>query len=410
MAQKKITFSLVAATALAVLASSCAGTQVADRSPQNASPPAHAPAGPLRVVMFPYIPPFDSPKAQQHLELKAWLESNFRDSNAGRQVQIEFRNRTPEDFTDAGPADLVEMELDELATLGGRAAAWPLQEREVVPGAWSASLLEGRPHAWPTYVCTHVVYSTDAALRNVRTLAEMRTFLRAGAGTGAPLSADFWGTSTTPHLFVDAALDNGRGPRPPASDPIVVAALRELVGLCGPLSRTGNACLDDSMDPYKEGRLVGFERLLNGASRGLFGYSEFAYYLLRPPSTLLPSALNVISAPLGPTSHPLLFVDGLVMNTRCGNDTGCAERALAFARFLTSPDVQLALAFGKDTEARGTQRYLLMAQRSFWQTPSVMADTIYSQLRDVVDRATPMVAGAPSREVVWEALRGPGGQ
>jgi hypothetical protein len=397
---------IVMPTAMLTALAAC-GSRGSDLVPLgSALAPAETPSAfsrPLRVVMFPYIPPFDSPEARQHVALKEWMESRF--NNRNRSVEIDFRDPSGSDLEDAG-VDIVELELTSLVTLRDRAAPWPLKQEDVVPGAWSASLLDNRPYAWPTYTCTNVIYSTESSIRDVDSLDELRAFLRSGARNAAPLAADFWGGSTTPALFVDSALDNKRGPLPVATDTAVVTSLRELFQLCGALDLVSNTCLNDSADAYK-GRLDGFGRLRDGSVRGIFGYSEFAYYLLRPPSQLTPQALSVISAPLGSHSQPLLFVDGLVLNKRCAADEACHRIALEFARFVTSPEIQLSIAFGHDDDARSTPRYLLMAQESFWRQQQVKKDPIYAQLRGTVSQAVPMVHGAHTREAIWGSVTSP---
>lgn len=403
-------WSVGAALILGLMGTGCVPRQgpVGPPSPTQPEPR----AAPLRILLYPFIPPFHSRDELQHKALAEWLKSAFHEKHQDIPVDIRFANTyelkpdSPLLGKGEDAADLIEMDLLGLGALNGFVGAWSLSRDSVVPAAYDVSLLGGVPHAWPTYVCGHVVYSTDGGLREVDTVGELVDFLKKAPASLKPFIADMNGSSTLPSIYVDSYTDShGSQPTDASVNKDVARDLRNVAKVCGELSEEKNECLNNTFDLY-DGKLAGVQRFAAGEARALFGYSEYIFYALgAPQSKLDPSKLNVVSAPLGNGSHPLLYVDGLVRNVNCTED--CARRAQVFAEFLTSKDVQLALAFGKDMSP-AVPRYLMMSRRSFWNDGRVKEDPIYKQLAPIVETGKPFVPPLVTKKnVLKELLTGP---
>jgi thiamine pyridinylase len=344
----------------------------------------------------------------EHKALAEWLKNKFREQHPDIAVDVSFLDTYG--ITPASPllgkgdeaVDLIEMDLTELPPLSGAVGTWSLPRESVIPAAYDASLVGGSPHAWPTYACTHVFYSTDATLRDVDTVGELVGFLRKAPAPSKPLIADLNGSSTLPAIYVDAYADRyGSQPTDASVNKDVASDLRGLVEVCGDLSGTTNECLNDSFDLY-DGKLEGVRRFAGGEARALFGYSEYIYYALSAPGAkVTPSTLNVVSAPLSHGSQPLIYVDGLVRNVNCTDE--CARRAQVFAEFLTSREVQLALAFGEDVSP-AAPRYLLMSRQTFWNDGRVKNDPLYQQLAPVVQTGKAFALPLATKGAVLEEI------
>lgn len=388
------------------LLEACGGSQPVPTTTHAGDEPSHARASqrPLRVALFPYIPPFDD---MEHRALADHLAREFT-QESGLPVTIDFIDTYGMDESSehlgSGDAayDLVEIDLVGLPALATRVGTWDLPADDVAPAALSAATIDGTVAAWPTYVCGFFVYSREPELRSATSLAQLVTWL---GDVGQPLVGDSNGSSTLPAIYVDAYVDSHQTfPAGDASsvDVNVRDGLRSLLRRCGSLDRA-NPCLNDSYDLY-DGNLGGIQRFVQADARALLGYSEFLYYVIREsrdPVDL--SGITVVSAPLGAASHPVLFTDGLVRNANCAGE--CAERARRFAEFLTSVPTQSAIAFGEDATPP-VPRYLLMARREFWASDRVSRDPVYAQLRDSVmsSESQPFRSTLLSRDDILEAV------
>lgn len=372
----------------------------------------------LRVRLYPYIPPFHDAQARRHDPLQRWLQIQWKKKHPEVDLDLEFTDTYDVDpktllGTDDRAVDIVEIDLKtfsydtDLASLVG---TWKLGENDFWPGAMTAAKYDpktGKSLAWPTYLCGFVIYSTNTKLAKVKSAADLANFLSIAPEGSIPFVADMNGSSTLPPIYVDAFTDSHGYEKVPVNlDSEVIAGIRNLVRQCGNLSKEENSCLNDSADLY-DNAIGPVESFGMGKAHAMFGYSEFIRYSLAAKGAKInPADLTVISAPLGEGSSPSLFVDGLVLNKNCEANAHCRERAKNFAEFLTSPEIQMGIAFASDTE-ESDPRYLLMARRSFWSANPVKSDPIYRQLRPMVEKGKPIGSTKFSKKELLEAILAP---
>lgn len=390
--------------ALSVSAAGCQQTDLALM--ERAEVLAVATARPLRVLLYGHIPPYRA-GSLAHAALADWLEARF-EKHSQHQIDLQIGFADTYALTPASPElvgrdayHVIELDLHALPAIAQAFSPWAgLDPRRLLPaGVAAGEATQGL--LWPTYLCSHVVYARDRRIADVHSLADMGRTLRQIARGKTPLAGDLHGTMLT-GLYADAWFDRTAGtqPRPTALETDVLADLQQLATLCG-TSLRANPCLNDVFD-LGDDRIDGMRAFARGEIAGWLGFSEHAYYALRAGVPL--DALQVASAPLGPRSHPALFVDGLVRSRRC--EGICRRDATEFATFLTSDVVQAGIAFGWDDDAEGTPRYLMMASRAFWERPDVARDPLYAQLRPIAFAPSLLPAVSASPEALRAAIVG----
>jgi thiamine pyridinylase len=120
-----------------------------------------------------------------------------------------------------------------------------------------------------------------------------------------------------------------------------------------------------------------------GQANGFVGYTERLFYILdAAPSQPLPS---VISAPLGLGTHPVMFVDALVVNPNC---TGpCLANAMQFIAFMSQLGTRNLIAFSQDSRQPTFPRYLLQARIDFYQDALARNNPFYPAFWQIVRSA-----------------------
>ncbi|MET0343795.1 MAG: hypothetical protein ABW252_22465 [Polyangiales bacterium] len=365
-------------------------------------------ARPLRVLMYGHIPPYRGGLA--HPALAAWLEARF-EQHAEQQIDLQLRFGDTYALTPTSPElvgpdgyDVIEIDLAALPPIAAALGPWAgVDPRRLVPAGVAAGQAS-QGLLWPTYLCSHVIYARDRRIADAHDLADLGRTLRQLARGKPALVGDLYGDGMLSGLYADAWFDRTAGtqPHPSTIEREVVADLRQLVGLCGPSTRD-NPCLNDAFDLTKGERTAGIEAMVRGDAAGWLGFSEHAHYALRAGATA--DTLHVVSAPLGPGTHPALFVDGLARSRRCTGQ--CQRDATTLAYFLTSAEVQASLALGDDPEAGGIPRYLMLASRAFWERPEVTRDALYAQLRPIAFAPSLLPALEAPEPALRDALTAP---
>jgi len=387
--------ALLAALIVAGLAGCAAGTPRPAPAPTAAqavaAPPAAA-AAPLRAVLFGYIPDSAKDKLQA---LRHALTERFQAAHPRVSLTVTIdSNLDLYDFkpggelgtllgSGAGAVDVVEVDTLLLGALVDSGWVQPLatDNREVVPAAQAAAVVGGKVYGVPTYLCSNVIYAHDGGLAAVQDGPALLRFLSA-LPARTPLVGTYHGSFTVPSVYLDAWADtNGAsglaGAYLPPVDGKTMGSLAPLVASCA--SGGKNPCLDKT---YADG--TGAESAFaTGQANGFFGYTERLFYILdAAPSQPLPS---VISAPLGLGSHPVMFVDALVVNPHC---TGpCLVNAMQFIDFMSQLGTRNLIAFSQDSPAPTFPRYLLQARTDFYQDALARNDPFYPSFWQIVRAA-----------------------
>lgn len=287
-----------------------------------------------------------------------------------------------------GSADVLELDMVLLGDLvaNGWLAPARVEVPGIVPSAQEAVTLDGTRYGTPTYLCGNFIYSRAPQLEQANDANELLEILAGAAGPGAPpLIGNYAGSWTLPSAYLDAWADGHDNA--PASvmtayplplDEATVAPLRALTGSCATAGK--NPCLDKTYKDNSKAELA----FAQGQAGGFVGYSERLYYIIEgDPSAPLP---NVVSAPLGSGSKPILFTDALVTSAEC---TGtCRDDADLFITFMSELERRQLIAFSKDVPADApggaTPRYLLQALGSFYTAEPAASNPIYRALQPTV--------------------------
>ncbi|RKH74770.1 extracellular solute-binding protein [Corallococcus aberystwythensis] len=362
----------------------------------ESSDPDPTPKRPLKAVLFPYIP--DS-AGDGFASLEQRLEADFERAHPDIDLDVVFdANLDVYDLdeggtlnqllgTDASAAQVVEVDTLVLGSLAEKGWIQPvaLEAGVAHPAAEEAVRISGQSYGVPTYLCTKVIYSRTPNIRSATDSTSLARILREAAPGKRPLVANFDGSWTLPASYLDAWLDTHPGDALASAislplDSPTVGAFAEVVDSCS-IEAGVNPCLDGS---YAD-NTVAEEAFATGQANGFMGYTERLFYILQAqPSMPLP---EVISVPLGAGSAPAVFVDALVLNKNCAGT--CAEDARAFTSFMQAPETRSLIAFSKDAPDGTRPRYLLQANRAFYQQEPARSDPMYQQYEPILSGARP---------------------
>ncbi|RKG90879.1 extracellular solute-binding protein [Corallococcus sp. CA049B] len=362
----------------------------------ESSDPDPTPKRPLKAVLFPYIP--DS-AGDSFASLEQRLESDFEAAHPDIDLDVVFdANLDVYDLdeggtlnqllgTGAGAAQVVEVDTLILGSLAEKKWIQPvaLDAGVMHSAAEEAVRIGGESYGVPTYLCTYVVYSRTPNIRSATDSASLARILREAAPGKRPLAANFDGSWTLPSSYIDAWADTHPGDALASAislplDAPTLNAFADVVDSCS-LEAGVNPCLDGSYADNTVAEVAFAQEQANG----FMGYTERLFYILQSqPSMPLP---EVISVPLGAGSAPAVFVDALVLNANC---TGtCAEDARAFTSFMQDPGTRSLIAFSADAPQGTRPRYLLQANRAFYQQEPARSDPMYQQYEDILSGARP---------------------
>jgi thiamine pyridinylase len=386
--------ALLAALLVAGFAGCAGGTprpaSAATTAQVAAAPPAAS--APLKAVLFGYIPDsakdnfqalrnalterFQAVHPQVSLSVTIDPSLNLYDFKPGGELSTLLGSG-------AGAVDVVEVDTLLLGTLvdSGWVQALAADNRELVPTAQSAAVVNGKVYGVPTYVCSNVIYAHDGGLTAVQDGPALLKFLSA-LSAQTPLVGSYHGSFTLPSVYLDAWADtNGTaglaGAYLPPVDSKTMGSFAALVASCAAGGR--NPCLDKT---YANG--TGAETAFaQGQANGFVGYTERLFYILdAAPSQPLPS---VISAPLGLGTHPVMFVDALVVNPHCTGS--CLANAMQFIAFMSQLGTRNLIAFSQDSPQPTFPRYLLQARTDFYQDALARNNPFYPSFWQIVRSA-----------------------
>ncbi|MHA7631749.1 type 2 periplasmic-binding domain-containing protein [Corallococcus sp. M7] len=362
----------------------------------DSSDPDPTPKRPLKAVLFPYIP--DS-AGDSFASLEQRLESDFEAAHPDIDLDVVFdANLDVYDLdeggtlnqllgTGTGAAQVVEVDTLILGSLAEKKWIQPvaLEAGVMHSAAEEAVSIGGEKYGVPTYLCTYVVYSRTTNIRSATDSASLVRLLREAAPGKRPLATNLDGSWTLPSSYIDAWADTHPGDALSSAislplDAPTVNAFADIVDSCS-LEAGVNPCLDGSYADNTVAEVAFAQEQANG----FMGYTERLFYILQSqPSMPLP---EVISVPLGAGSAPAVFVDALVLNANC---TGtCAEDARAFTSFMQAPATRSLIAFSEDGPQGTRPRYLLQANRAFYQQEPARSDPMYQQYEDILSGARP---------------------
>ncbi|RKH31411.1 hypothetical protein D7V77_00325 [Corallococcus sp. CA041A] len=362
----------------------------------ESSDPDPTPRRPLKAVLFPYIP--DS-AGDSFASLEQRLESDFEAAHPDIDLDVVFdANLDVYDLdeggtlnqllgTEASAAQVVEVDTLILGSLAEKKWIQPvaLEAGVVHSAAEEAVRIGGANYGVPTYLCTNVVYSRTTNIRSATDSASLVRILREAAPGKRPLATNLDGSWTLPSSYIDAWADTHPGDALASAislplDSPTLNAFADVVDSCS-LEAGVNPCLDGSYADNTVAEVAFAQEQANG----FMGYTERLFYILQSqPSMPLP---EVISVPLGAGSAPAVFVDALVLNANC---TGtCAEDARAFTSFMQAPETRSLIAFSEDGPQGTRPRYLLQANRAFYQQEPARSDPMYQQYETLLSGARP---------------------
>lgn len=354
-------------------------------------------ARPLKAILFPYIP--DS-AGDQFASLIQTLEKNFEELHPDVDLTIVIDPQMDlYDLSQGGTlnqllggggdaAQVVEVDTLLLGDLvsNGWVQAVSMDNPGVLPMAWQAATVGGTAYGVPTYLCSNVVYAQSKDISNAGDGNSLLKILRGLAPEKTPLVANYAGSWTLPGTYLDAWADTntavglGDAYNPPV-DPGTMGVFRQVVSSCTNPGSQSNPCLDGTYKDNTKAENV----FAAGLANGFMGYTE-SLFSIRAANPNLPLP-TVISAPLGGGTHPVMFVDALVFNSKCMGQ--CLQDAQAFASYMSSIQIRSLIAFSQDALKQTFPRYLLQASQGFYQASPANSDPMYQQYWPIVSAAQP---------------------
>ncbi|WP_426731731.1 hypothetical protein [Myxococcus faecalis] len=373
--------------------------------------PTPMPPRPMKAVLFPYIP---DTVGDDFASLAARLEADFEREHSDIDLDIVFdanldvydldEGGTLNQLLGSGPAAAQVVEVDTLILGSLVSKGWiqPVTPAAgtVHPAAEEAVRISGTSYGMPTYLCTYVVYSHSTNIRSATNGATLVDILREVSPGKRPLAANFDGSWTLPSSYIDAWGDTHPADALPGAlalplDATTLAPFETVVDSCA-MEPGVNPCLDGT---YAD-NTAAEEAFASEQANGFMGYTERLVPILKArPGMALP---DVVSVPLGGGSAPTVFVDALVVNAGC---TGtCAQDAKALTTFLGSTEVRGLIAFSGEGPQGTLPRYLLQANRAFYQQEPARSDPMYRKFEPLIHGARPFPSqGFPENRKAMQA-------
>lgn len=373
--------------------------------PEQPAPVASSPA-PKRVLtvsLYPIIPAAAGAYAK--------IEAAFERANPLIDLQIKL---DPDNYyrqksaTSGGilddKSDVYELDsvfLTDFLAAGKISKDRPFDDLSpvLVPVARSAATLDGHLLGVPHWVCGNfLIYRKgDTAIESARTLSQLEAALAAASDNDRWIIVDMKGKSTLGEMYLDAAMDRSGNARDALSrvsaapvDADLLADLERLVELDPP-----HFGRDEGFHAYSQGFYA--QQFAQRWGRALVGYSESLYdvldfsarYCRRDQKCLTQDDIAVAEWPADDGgSHPIAWVDILVMGTSVDGDPVKRRDAETFIRFLAQRETYKSILIPDDQQA---PRYLLPARDDIYSDKDLLKSAeLYPLFRARIANATPV--------------------
>ncbi|NLV26613.1 MAG: hypothetical protein GXY48_05540 [Methanomicrobiales archaeon] len=337
---------------------------------------------PLKVALYPFIIDVNH---DENAYLLSIMKQQFQRDNPSINLTLLMSpdydcynlSKIPEIFSEDGP-DLVEVDLSLLGYLVENGYVQPYTDASLTENIKVQAIPAGRyqseTYAIPTWICSQFLFSRDPDIKIIQNVADLsRVFKSHSSGYSTMLVGDYvsGGIWIPPMLYVFAYTDN-------------MGFSKKEEAIYRPVNQTGVDTMTDTMNwctvDGKNFCLDGYYALhsparvfANDESFAYNGYSENLYNILRIDNN---SPYSVISTPYGNAMHPLIWVDGLVINKKACNEK-CMDTASTFVSYYNSLRVKNLIAFSEDAFVPVPPRYMLPATKDFYRAEKARSDRYY---------------------------------
>ena len=352
---------------------------------------------PLRVVLYPFIPEYQTVKAEVKKRFEAshpGIELQFIDLDQnyyapGSQPQDEYICTTK--------ADVYELDSIFLRDFVDRKKIqlWPvdalLPEDNLLKNAASGSKVGNARYGAAHWACGNFIFfrSDDHAFSNLAKLSDLEKVIGiAGHPSGQGIATDLKGKSTLAEFYLEAAFDHYSDwqdvePHLSAIDPALKADLGRLVKLCD----TGY-CRSDQYHKHDHGiyaRLFARQK-----ARAFLGYSEELHSVLAESaqcdassSCLGDSQIDVAGFPSDDNGrHQISWVDSYVLDAGCNG--ACTADAVAFVKYMNSDEAYKTILL----HSGSVPAYLLPAKATLYGDAELVGRAhLYPKLRSLIETA-----------------------
>ncbi|MEM1323398.1 MAG: extracellular solute-binding protein [Bacteroidota bacterium] len=354
----------------------------------------------LKAFLFPYIPDAGEDNFAGLIKM---LEEKFEADNPDVDLTITMdANVNIYDTTTIqtmlgdgdGAYDVVELDAVLLNYLVDQDLVPDFDSsfiQNIYPSAWTATQKDGKFYGMPTYLCSNIIYAYSTEIENAANGTELVEVLKGLQSGPTPLVGNFAGSWTLPSTYIDAygdTYDNQAATLLKAYSPPLDAGtmvpFSQVVDACQD-AQGKNPCLDGTYKDNSEAEQL----LAANNANGFIGYSERLYYISKFNPDTLP---DLISAPIGGGSNPVMFVDALFFNKECANSNECGGDASNFMYFMNQVETRNIIAFSLDVpQEKRIPRYLLQANKNFYTSAPAKDNGIYQKLKTrVTDLALPI--------------------
>lgn len=356
-----------------------------------------APKTVLRVPLYPYIP---DASGDAFKALGTRLEAEFEEAHPEVDLIIN-PSCFSDDFYDPAtlarglsgenndcPYELVEVDTSLLGELVDTGAISPWEK---LPDgvAWHPAGIAGATYAGETYgvphwLCSHFVFSRDAAVQEAATASDLVKALDDLKTPAQNMAGDMQGSWNLPALYLDAWADT-YGPdkvdtalSTSTYDSGVLAGMKAFSSACDDAG--ANPCVDGTYHEDENFDLPA-QRFAQQQADAMFGYSERLHTITKALGSASAAGIKISSAPLGSGSFPMIFTDAFVMSKSCSGDSDCAAAAAAFVAYMSAASTfEWIMASGDAPEGSRVPRYLMSASLDAYATPQISGDPHYATI------------------------------
>ena len=369
----------------------------------------------LRVAIYPWIPDLSY---NNHKNLKQWIENTFEAANPEIDLQVStpdydiydisvLKAHLTDDSTAPHVMEIDTMLLGEVAKKGLIDSLNPETydlngEGNYLPFTLTAVTYDDKYYAVPTYICGNFLMGINRCNVNrtcpiedgVASYDDLNNILnQCKENLMFPprvriLTGSLEGSWTLPSLYIDAYIDHHDGPEAVydamksevESQSAVIANMKSFIEFC--TSDDCNKCYHGDF-----GSLSSMVTSIVEDKQTITGYSFSEYigeYLQYASNNCMEvNVYDIIAPPLGPKNNFLMYTDALVVNKALASSEPTSQKDVeTFITFYSKLTTRLSIAFGYDLPEPHPARYLMQARSDFYATELVLADPIYSKLKE----------------------------
>jgi thiamine pyridinylase len=347
----------------------------------------------LTVMLYPYIPDINN---DSFAALIQYVEQGFEAQNPDIDLTIIMNQQDDtydldtlqQLFTDLNGPQVVELDLMMLSNLVQSGWVIPVSYgmQDAFPVAQEAVQYGSQVWGIPTRVCSLFLFGFSPEIATATGSDDLVAILNSldPDNQVRNVAGGFFGQNTLAIYYADSYIGNNGFASIPNAFYIppslsVVSDMSRLFAEC--TFQNQNPCLNEIYQNPTAPAL----QFAEGLALSTIGFSESLYTIETNNSG--GKTVYISPAPLGGSISPMIYSDALTFNAQ-NCDGQCQQDAYTFADYYLSSDVQLWITMGEDGSS-GVPRYVLPAQRSFYDLPQIASNPYFDEFLPAVTNGAP---------------------